>query len=97
MFGPVLTLSKLTETEDAYAQVNSSRFGIHCGVSASSEAITERAFQELEVGGVIINDFPALRFENMPYGGVKRNGFGREDVRYAMSEMSVQKVKIERK
>jgi acyl-CoA reductase-like NAD-dependent aldehyde dehydrogenase len=56
----------------------------------------EFAFRELQVGGVVINDYPTLRFDNMPYGGVKRSGFGREGVRYAMDEMTEPKTLLVR-
>lgn len=97
VFGPILSLSKFTDLEEAFAKANASRFGIHCGVFSSSEEIAERAYRQLDVGGVVINDFPTLRFDNMPYGGVKRSGVGREGVRYAYEEMSVPKVMIKRR
>lgn len=92
VFGPVLTLSKFSDADEAFAKVNASRFGIHCGVFTSSDETAERAFRELEVGGVIINDFPTLRFDNMPYGGVKRSGVGREGVRHAFEELTTTRV-----
>lgn len=87
-FGPVLTLAPFDVFEDAIANVNSSQYGIHTGVFTTSIADAETAYRKLEVGGVIINDYPTLRFDNMPYGGSKRSGFGREGVRYAMDEMT---------
>ncbi|HMS57197.1 MAG TPA: aldehyde dehydrogenase family protein, partial [Fimbriimonadaceae bacterium] len=58
------------------------------GVFTEDRAIGERFFREVEVGGVIVGDYPTLRFDALPYGGVKKSGFGREGVRYAMEEMS---------
>ncbi len=87
-FGPVLTISSFETTDEAVKQVNASQYGIHTGVFTSDFRLAESMFRDLEVGGVVINDFPTLRFDNMPYGGVKRSGFGREGVRYAMEEMS---------
>ncbi len=88
VFGPVITLSAYDRLEDAFAEVNRSEYGIHAGVFTHDLRIAERAYRELEVGGVVVNDYPTLRFDNMPYGGVKRSGFGREGVRYAMEEMT---------
>ncbi len=87
-FGPVLTLTPFNDLDDAIQQVNASQYGIHTGIFTKDLRIAERAYRELEVGGVIVNDYPTLRFDNMPYGGVKKSGFGREGVRYAMDEMT---------
>jgi acyl-CoA reductase-like NAD-dependent aldehyde dehydrogenase len=91
-FGPVLTLRRVASLDDAISRVNESRFGLQCGVFTSSISAAEKAFQELEAGGVVIGDFPTLRFDMMPYGGVKRSGFGREGLRYAFEEMTELKV-----
>lgn len=96
VFGPVLTLARFDRIEEAFDRVNASEFGIHAGVFTHDLRIAERAFRELEVGGVIVNDYPTLRFDNMPYGGVKRSGFGREGVRYAMEEMTELKTLVVR-
>ena len=68
--------------------VNDSDFGLQAGVFTHDLNRTLEAFNALEVGGVIVNDFPTLRVDNFPYGGVKDSGFGREGVRYAMEDMS---------
>jgi acyl-CoA reductase-like NAD-dependent aldehyde dehydrogenase len=96
-FAPILCLSSFATTEEGFAAVNASRFGIHTSVFTHDEAVVERAFRELEVGGVVIDDFPTLRFDAMPYGGVKRSGLGREGVRYAFEELSLPKVLLERR
>lgn len=88
VFGPVLTLSKFELFDEVLSTVNASPYGIHCGVFTKDEARRRRAFVELEVGGVVIDDYPTLRFDSLPYGGVKESGFGREGVRYAMDEMT---------
>jgi len=95
-FGPVLTLSPFDTLDQAIAQVNASQFGIHAGVFTTNIEVAEQVYRDLEVGGVIINDYPTLRFDNMPYGGVKRSGFGREGVRYAMDEMTEPKALVQR-
>lgn len=96
VFGPVLTLRSYTHLDEAFALVNSSPYGIHAGIFTHDLRLAERAFQALDVGGVIVNDYPTLRFDNMPYGGVKRSGFGREGVRYAMDDMTEPKVMLTR-
>lgn len=88
VFGPVLTLRAYDEIEEALQRVNESDYGIHAGVFSSDSPVIERAVTELEVGGVVINDVPTIRFDALPYGGVKDSGFGREGVRYAMEEMT---------
>ncbi len=88
VFGPVLTLMSYRTEDEAFSKVNSSEYGIHAGVFTHDLRVAEKAFQTLQVGGVIVNDYPTLRFDNMPYGGVKRSGFGREGVRWAMEEMT---------
>ncbi len=94
VFGPVLTLQSVENLEKAIQIVNQSQYGIQAGVFTNSLSEAETAYRKLEVGGVIINDYPTLRFDNMPYGGVKRSGFGREGVRYAMDEMTEPKTKV---
>ncbi|MSP26333.1 MAG: aldehyde dehydrogenase family protein [Myxococcales bacterium] len=97
VFGPVLTLSRFPSMKAAFDAVNRSRFGIHCGVFTRDEAVIEAAFAELEVGGVVVNEFPTMRFDVMPYGGVKRSGVGREGLRYAHDEMTLPKVLLARR
>lgn len=96
VFGPVLTLAAYDDLDVAFGRVNASRYGIHAGIFTHDLRVAERAFRELEVGGVIVNDYPTLRFDTMPYGGVKQSGFGREGVRYAMEEMTEPKAMVVR-
>jgi glyceraldehyde-3-phosphate dehydrogenase (NADP+) len=88
IFGPVTVIAPYGTWDDALAQVNASDFGLQAGVFTHDVNRIFSAFQQLEVGGVIANDFPTLRVDHYPYGGVKDSGFGREGVRYAMEEMS---------
>ncbi|MEQ1862032.1 MAG: aldehyde dehydrogenase family protein [Chthoniobacteraceae bacterium] len=87
-FAPVVTLHRYREFDEALAFVNDSRFGLQAGVFTRDLKLAMRAFETLEVGGVMINQVPTFRTETMPYGGVKDSGFGREGVRYAMEEMT---------
>ena len=96
VFGPVLTIEPFDKFEEALARVNRSDYGIHTGIFTQKIALADQAFRTLEVGGVIVNDYPTLRFDNMPYGGVKHSGFGREGVRYAMDEMTEPKTMVVR-
>jgi acyl-CoA reductase-like NAD-dependent aldehyde dehydrogenase len=95
-FGPVMTLSAFDSLDEAAALVNASQYGIHTGVFTGDMRNVFKLYQELEVGGVIVNDYPTLRFDNMPYGGVKQSGFGREGIRYAMDEMTEPKTLLVR-
>ena len=87
-FGPVAMLSSFTRFDDALAEVNDSKFGLQAGVFTRDLFNMMKAWDVLEVGGVVINDVPSYRVDNMPYGGVKDSGLGREGVRFAMEDMS---------
>lgn len=87
-FGPVALLSSFTDFDAALAEVNDSRFGLQAGVFTDSFEQIMRAWDRLEVGGVVIGDVPSYRVDNMPYGGVKDSGLGREGVRFAMEDMT---------
>jgi acyl-CoA reductase-like NAD-dependent aldehyde dehydrogenase len=86
-FGPVACLASYASFDAALAMVNRSRYGLQAGVFTRDLGKAQRAWRELEVGGVIVNDVPSWRADNMPYGGVKDSGLGREGVRYAIDEM----------
>ena len=88
IFGPVATLTPVDSIDEAIRRVNDTRYGLQAGVFTFDVRTIAKAFEELEVGGVIANDYPTLRVDNFPYGGVKDSGFGREGVRYAMEEMT---------
>ena len=87
-FAPIVTLHRYREFDEALALVNASDFGLQAGVFTRDLQLALRAFDVLDVGGVLINQVPTFRVENMPYGGIKDSGFGREGVRYAMEEMT---------
>ena len=87
-FAPIVTLHRYREFEEALAMVNASEFGLQAGVFTRDLPLALRAFEALDTGGVLINQTPTFRVENMPYGGIKMSGFGREGVRYAMEEMT---------
>jgi acyl-CoA reductase-like NAD-dependent aldehyde dehydrogenase len=87
-FGPVACLSAFDSDEEAISKHNASAYGIHTGLFTDSLARAEYFYQNLETGGLIVNDYPTLRLDHMPYGGVKQSGFGREGIRYAMEELT---------
>ena len=87
-FGPVALLSRFTDFSAALDEVNDSRFGLQAGIFTRDLHRMFEAWDRLEVGGVIINDVPSYRVDNMPYGGVKDSGLGREGVRFAMEDMT---------
>ncbi|HVF66321.1 MAG TPA: aldehyde dehydrogenase family protein [Pyrinomonadaceae bacterium] len=88
VFAPVAALQTFGDFGEALASANHTRYGLQAGVFTRETARALRAFRELEFGGVIVNDSPAFRVDNMPYGGVKLSGAGREGIRYAMEEMT---------
>jgi acyl-CoA reductase-like NAD-dependent aldehyde dehydrogenase len=87
-FAPIVVASPFSDFEAALAQVNDSRFGLQCGIFTNDLAHAWRAFEALEVGGVIVNDVPMYRIDHMPYGGVKDSGLGREGLRWAIEDMT---------
>ena len=87
-FGPVAVLTKFGEFDEALKAVNDSEFGLQAGVFTRDLQKALRAWDELEVGGVVIGDVPSWRVDNMPYGGVKDSGLGREGIRYAIEDMT---------
>lgn len=87
-FGPVAILSRFSDFEAALEEVNDSRFGLQAGVFTRDIHKAMRAWEVLEVGGILIGDVPSYRVDNMPYGGVKDSGLGREGVKFAMEDMT---------
>ncbi|MGE0355193.1 MAG: aldehyde dehydrogenase family protein [Gemmatimonadales bacterium] len=88
VFGPVTVVEPYGTWRQALTRVNDSRYGLQAGVFTRDIDRIREAFDTLEVGGVIVNDYPTLRIDNYPYGGIKDSGLGREGVRYAMEEMT---------
>src|SRR5262245_23622427 len=87
-FGPVAVLSPFRDFDAALEEVNDSAFGLQAGVFTRDLYKAKRAWDHLEVGGVLIGDVPSWRVDHMPYGGVKDSGLGREGIRFAMEEMT---------
>ncbi len=88
VFAPVVVVDRFSEIEEALEKVNDSDYGLQAGIFTRSLDSALKAFERLEVGGVVVNDVPTYRVDHMPYGGVKNSGFGREGLRYAIEEMT---------
>jgi acyl-CoA reductase-like NAD-dependent aldehyde dehydrogenase len=87
-FGPVVVLSSFGSFDEAIRQVNDSRFGLQAGVCTRDLHKALAAWDRLEVGGVVVGDVPSYRIDNMPYGGIKDSGLGREGVRHAIEDFT---------
>jgi len=94
VFGPVLAVSVVDSVDEAFEQANATEYGLQAGVFTRDVAVAFRAAAELEVGGVIIGDVPSYRADQMPYGGVKGSGTGREGVRSAMEDFTEQRTMV---
>jgi aldehyde dehydrogenase (NAD+) len=94
VFGPVVVLARVASVEEAFAAVNDSRFGLQAGVFTRDVQVAFRAARELDVGGVIIGDVPSYRADQVPYGGMKASGSGREGVLAAMHDLTEEKVLV---
>jgi acyl-CoA reductase-like NAD-dependent aldehyde dehydrogenase len=93
-FAPLVVAFPFTDFDQAVAAVNDSFFGLQTGVFTNDLRNAWRAFEELEVGGVIVNDIPTYRVDHMPYGGVKDSGLGREGLRYAIEDMTELRIMV---
>jgi acyl-CoA reductase-like NAD-dependent aldehyde dehydrogenase len=94
-FGPVICLEKYNgRIEDAISKLNDTKFGLQCGVFTNSISELDLCFKTIETGGIIHNDVPTLRFDHMPYGGIKESGLGREGVKYAIMDMMEPKILV---
>jgi acyl-CoA reductase-like NAD-dependent aldehyde dehydrogenase len=94
VFGPVLVLEAVDSLDQAFRRVNDSRFGLQAGIFTKDLQVAFRAAQVLEVGGVVVGDVPSFRADQMPYGGVKDSGVGREGVHAAMEDLTEERVLV---
>jgi acyl-CoA reductase-like NAD-dependent aldehyde dehydrogenase len=94
IFGPVITLGAYSDFGAAIEEVNNSQYGLQAGVFTKDVHRLFLAFRDIEVGGLIANDVSAFRADQMPYGGTKDSGSGREGLRYAMDEMTETKIMV---
>lgn len=94
VFGPVVAVRAVPDLDAALEAVNESRYGLHASVFTRSLATAFRAIEEIEAGGVVINEVPGFRSDVMPYGGVKDSGIGREGPRFAIEELTVTRMAV---
>jgi acyl-CoA reductase-like NAD-dependent aldehyde dehydrogenase len=94
IFAPVVTIEPYDNFQDAVRQINSSAYGLQAGIFTRDAKLLFSAYEELEVGGLIAGDVPSFRIDNMPYGGIKDSGSGREGLRYAIEEMTEPKLLV---
>jgi len=92
VFGPLVGLYRYTDARQALRAIDNSDFGLQAGLFTNNLNLVQTAFDQLEVGGLMVNDVSTFRVDHMPYGGVKQSGFGREGLRYAIEEMSEMKL-----
>jgi aldehyde dehydrogenase (NAD+) len=94
VFGPVVVIEAVDSLDEAFDRVNDSRFGLQAGVFTRDLQVAFRAAQVLDVGGVVVGDVPSFRADQMPYGGVKDSGTGREGVHAAMEDLTEERVLV---
>lgn len=94
VFAPIVSITKFTSIQEAFDQVNDSKYGLQAGIYTDNIHVALQATQKLHVGGVIINDIPTFRLDHLPYGGVKESGMGREGLKYAIEEMTEMKLVV---
>jgi glyceraldehyde-3-phosphate dehydrogenase (NADP+) len=94
VFAPVLVLKKFNDFKDAVAEVDNSDFGLQAGVFTNNLKNVMYAYENIEAGGIVINEVSAFRVDSMPYGGMKQSGAGKEGIKYAIEEMTERKILI---
>jgi acyl-CoA reductase-like NAD-dependent aldehyde dehydrogenase len=94
IFGPVVTVERYDEFHEAVRQTNDSAYGLQAGVFTRDAVLIQMAFEDLDVGGMIVGDVPSFRVDQMPYGGVKDSGLGREGLRYSIEDMTERKLLV---
>jgi acyl-CoA reductase-like NAD-dependent aldehyde dehydrogenase len=93
-FGPVCTVQPYEDVGDAFRRANATPYGLQAGIFTRDLSLALRAARELEFGGVVVNDAPSIRVDHMPYGGVKESGNTREGPRYAVRELTEERIVI---
>jgi acyl-CoA reductase-like NAD-dependent aldehyde dehydrogenase len=92
VFAPLVSLYEYSDVSDAIARAGDSSFGLQAGLFTNDLRVIDKAFDEIDVGGLMVNDVSTFRVDHMPYGGVKSSGSGREGLRYAIEEMTEMKL-----
>jgi len=94
VFAPVCTIERYSDFKEVITRANQSRFGLQAGLFTQNMNRALYAYENLDVGGVVINDVPSIRVDSQPYGGVKSSGVGREGLRYAMQDFTELKIML---
>jgi len=94
VFAPLMTITEFYDFHDAVEEVNNSDYGLQAGVFTNNHKNILYAFENIEAGGVVINDVSTYRMDSMPYGGVKQSGTGKEGIKYAIEEMTERKILV---
>ncbi|MHB8470443.1 MAG: aldehyde dehydrogenase family protein [Gaiellaceae bacterium] len=92
VFAPLVAISSFADVDAAIDAAGRSEFGLQAGIFTNDMRVVDAAFDRIDVGGLMVNDVSTFRIDHMPYGGVKSSGFGREGLRYAIEEMTEQKL-----
>ncbi|GKV65214.1 MULTISPECIES: aldehyde dehydrogenase family protein [unclassified Sporosarcina] len=94
VFAPIVFVNKISSIDEGIAAINNSSYGLQAGIFTNDIKTAFKASKDLEVGGVMINDVPTYRVDQMPYGGVKESGTGKEGLKYAIEEMTENKLVV---
>ncbi|MEA2103357.1 MAG: aldehyde dehydrogenase family protein [Candidatus Cloacimonadota bacterium] len=94
VFAPIVIVKKFSKFTDAVEMINDTEYGLQAGIFSNNMKNIMYAFENIDVGGVIINNTPTFRVDQMPYGGIKNSGFGREGLRYSIEEMTERKLMV---
>jgi aldehyde dehydrogenase (NAD+)/glyceraldehyde-3-phosphate dehydrogenase (NADP+) len=94
VFGPVLVVEPVADLDEGLARINDSEYGLQAGLFTHDTAVAFRAHRELHVGGLVVGDVPSYRADQMPYGGTKASGTGREGPRAAMEDLTEERVLV---
>jgi acyl-CoA reductase-like NAD-dependent aldehyde dehydrogenase len=94
VFGPVATIHRFRDFQEAIDGVNDTRYGLQTGIFSNDFRNIFYMYDQAEAGGVMVNEYPTYRIDSMPYGGIKDSGHGREGIRYAIEEMTEPKLLV---
>lgn len=94
VFAPLMTINKFSDFKNAVEEIDDSEFGLQAGIFTNNLQNAFYAYENIEVGGVIINDVATFRMDSMPYGGAKKSGMGKEGIKYAIEEMTERKIMV---
>jgi acyl-CoA reductase-like NAD-dependent aldehyde dehydrogenase len=94
VFGPVVSIQRFTDIDDVFRRISESRFGLQCGLFTKSLDLAMRAVRSLRTGGVILNGSSTWRTDQLAYGGIKDSGIGREGPKYAIKDMTDERLVV---